>query len=212
MPQKSGALPMSHHSSPFLHIMQYGMFSAPSGESPADPGWWRPRAAWAGSGARAGGGPAAAAGRAALGPHNPTILHDQFRALSDGIDCPGIQQLPFGYLGTSFFQTHQKFTCLRYRTYCLKEYHRFSLRILIWLDSAIGLNRRHDQCCGAGPLLTGSGSRYFFFTGSGSSSYKNRLKSSKKHVFAFTSLHRLGLRPKKYRLRPAPAPQHWTWQ
>ena len=50
------------------------------------------------------------------------------------------------------------------------------------------------QCCGAGPFLTGSGSRYFFFTGSGSFSYKNRLKSSKKHVFAFTSLHRL--RPK----------------
>ena len=62
------------------------------------------------------------------------------------------------------------------------------------------------QCCGAGPLLTGSGSRYFFFTGSGSSSYKNRLKSSKKHVFAFTSLHRLRLRPKKYQL--GPAPQH----
>ena len=35
-----------------------------------------------------------------------------------------------------------------------------------------------------------------FFTGSGSFSYKNRLKSSKKHVFAFTSLHRLRLRPK----------------
>ena len=34
------------------------------------------------------------------------------------------------------------------------------------------------------------------FTGSGSFSYKSRLKSSKKHVFAFTSLHRLRLRPK----------------
>ena len=38
----------------------------------------------------------------------------------------------------------------------------------------------YEQCCGAGPLLTGSGPGYFFFTGSGSgsSSYKNRLKSS----------------------------------
>ena len=53
-----------------------------------------------------------------------------------------------------------------------------------------------DQCGGAGPLLTGSGSRYFFYTGSGSFSYKNRLKSSKKSVFAFKSSHRLRLRPK----------------
>ena len=35
-----------------------------------------------------------------------------------------------------------------------------------------------------------------FFTGSGSFSYKNRLKSSKNNVFAFTSSHRLQLRPK----------------
>ena len=35
-----------------------------------------------------------------------------------------------------------------------------------------------------------------FFTGSGSFSYKNRLKSSKKNVFAFTSSHTLRLRPK----------------
>ena len=53
-----------------------------------------------------------------------------------------------------------------------------------------------DQCGGAGPLLIGSGSRYFFYTGSGSFSYKNRLKSSKKSVFAFKSSHRLRLWPK----------------
>ena len=53
-----------------------------------------------------------------------------------------------------------------------------------------------DQCGGAGPLFTGSGSRYFFYTGSGSFSYKNRLKSSKKSVFAFKSSHRLRLWPK----------------
>ena len=35
-----------------------------------------------------------------------------------------------------------------------------------------------------------------FFTGSGSFSYKNSLKNSKKNVFAFTSSHRLRLRPK----------------
>ena len=47
-----------------------------------------------------------------------------------------------------------------------------------------------------------------FFTGSGSFSYKNRLKSSKK-VFC---LHIFTPAPtKKYRLRPAPAPQHWYW-
>ena len=46
---------------------------------------------------------------------------------------------------------------------------------------------------------------FFTGSGSGSSSYKNRLKSSKTHVFAFTSL--LRLRPKKYRLR---LPQHCT--
>ena len=39
-------------------------------------------------------------------------------------------------------------------------------------------------------------SRSFFFTGYGSFSYKNRLKSSKTNVFAFTSSHRLRLRPK----------------
>ena len=50
------------------------------------------------------------------------------------------------------------------------------------------------QCCGAGPFLTGSGFRYFFFTSSGSFSYKNRLRSSFKKVFDFTSSHRL--RPK----------------
>ena len=30
------------------------------------------------------------------------------------------------------------------------------------------------QCCGAGPFLTCSGSRYFFFAGSGSFSYKKK--------------------------------------
>ena len=54
----------------------------------------------------------------------------------------------------------------------------------------------YRQCCGAGPFLIGSDSRYFFFTGSGSFSYKNRLKSSKENVFAFTSSHWLRLRPK----------------
>ena len=49
-------------------------------------------------------------------------------------------------------------------------------------------------------------SQVLFFTGSGSFSYKNRLKSSKKcfclHIFTPAPT-------KKYRLRPAPAPQHW---
>ena len=78
------------------------------------------------------------------------------------------------------------------------------------------------QCCGAGPFLTGSDSRYFFFTGSGSSSFscKNRLKSKKKHVLAFTSLHRLRLQPKStgsdrsgsatlIRIIIDADPQHW---
>ena len=38
-----------------------------------------------------------------------------------------------------------------------------------WKKSSTG---SYDQCCGAGPFLTGSG---FFFTGSGSSSYNRRL-------------------------------------
>ena len=45
-----------------------------------------------------------------------------------------------------------------------------------------------QQCCGAGPFLAGTGYRYFFFTGSGSFSYKNRLKSSKK-MFFLSHLH-----------------------
>ena len=66
-----------------------------------------------------------------------------------------------------------------------------------------------EQCCGAGPFLTGSGSRYFFFTGSGSFSYKNRLKSSLKKCFC---LHIFTPAPtKKYQLRLAPAPPHWLW-
>ena len=62
--------------------------------------------------------------------------------------------------------------------------------------SSVWSGNSYSQCCGAGPFLTGSSSRYFFFTGSSSFSYKNWLKSSKKHVFAFTSFHRLRLRPK----------------
>ena len=45
-----------------------------------------------------------------------------------------------------------------------------------------------NRCCGAGPLLTGSGSRYLFFTGSSSSSYKNWLTSSK-NVFLPSHLY-----------------------
>ena len=54
-------------------------------------------------------------------------------------------------------------------------------------------NLASNQCCGASPFLTGSGSSYLFITSSGSFSYKNRLKSSK-NIFtpALT---------KKYRLR-----------
>ena len=48
-----------------------------------------------------------------------------------------------------------------------------------------------NQCCGSGPFLTGSGSRYFFFTSSssGSFSYKNRLKSIVKKMFLPSHLH-----------------------
>ena len=67
--------------------------------------------------------------------------------------------------------------------------------------------RARGQCCGASPFLTvhDSSSRFFFFTVSGSFSYKNRLKSSKKNLFAFTSSQRL-------HLRPAPPLQHCAWK
>ena len=66
----------------------------------------------------------------------------------------------------------------------------------VWLPGSSPVPRRHcstcivfyyvvqNRCCGTGPLLAGSGSRYpFFGSGSGSSSYKNWLTSSEKRVF-----------------------------
>ena len=63
-----------------------------------------------------------------------------------------------------------------------------------------------SQCCGAGPFLTGS--RYFFFTGSGSFSYKNRLKSSK-NMFLPSHLY-TGSGSGSDQKVPAPAPQQWV--
>ena len=76
---------------------------------------------------------------------------------------------------------------------CRTHSSRYRLPVLTPSVTDAGLHSV-DQCCGAGPLLTGSGSRYFFFTGSGSSSYKNRLKSSKKTCFCL------------HIFTPAPAP------
>ena len=61
-------------------------------------------------------------------------------------------------------------------------------------------------------FLIGSGSRYFFVTGSGSFSYKNRLTSCFcLHIFTPAPSPAPAPAPtKKYRLRPAPAPQHCT--